>query len=157
MPHKDRAARLAYLREWKAKGGRPSPAPEPQPDARLPPRGAMVFSADGAKVQCHACGRWFGALNMHLRTHGLDADAYKELYGLGRTHSLLPPVTQERYRAATIARDQGAIGKTCLPHGGTGRPKGLTPRLAVRAQASAARKGRYTHGGAKTQKTPPPG
>ena len=140
MPNKDREKRLAYFREWK-EAGRPSPVLEAQRDD-LPPRGAMAYSPDGLMVQCHACGIWRRALNTHLRTHGLDAESYKGIYGLGRTHSLLPPVTQERYRAATIARDQGEAGKAHLPHDGGGRPKGQEPRLAVRVQASRQRKGR---------------
>lgn len=138
MPHKDRTARLNYLAAWKL-AGRPSPATEAQSDPTLPPRGRMVFSADGSQVQCHCCGRWFGALNTHLRMHGLDAATYKEAYGIGRTHSLLPPAVQDRYRAATIARDQGHKYRDGLPSR-PGRPVGLDQRLAVRVTASIDRK-----------------
>ena len=140
MPHKDRATRLAYLKRWKERGGRPSPKPEPQGDAGLPPRGAMHFSLDGEKVQCHVCGQWFGALNTHLKSHGLDAASYKEAYGIGRTHSLLPPAVKDRYREAAIERDQGELGKVYLPRGVT-RPKGLEQRLSVKIEASTSRKG----------------
>ena len=65
MPHKDRDARLAYLRAWKARN-RPPPVPASQPAPGLPPLGVMTFSADGEQVQCHACGQWLGSLNSHL-------------------------------------------------------------------------------------------
>jgi predicted transcriptional regulator len=101
----------------------------------------MAYSDDGAKVQCHACGRFFGALNTHLKTHGLDGDSYKERYGLARGASLLPPATQERYRAAAVARDQGEIGRQHLPPP-TPRAKGIKVRLSSRLDASEQRKGR---------------
>jgi hypothetical protein len=47
MPHKDRKARLAYLRRWKVTG-RPSPSEEPQADPSLPPRGPhRIFAVRG--------------------------------------------------------------------------------------------------------------
>ena len=95
MPHKDRAARLAYMRAWKARK-RPPPQPVPQRDPGLPAHGVVVFSADGTKVQCHCCGRWLGSLNLHMRTHGLDARTYKEAYDLKRTVSLWPPALREK-------------------------------------------------------------
>ncbi len=148
MPHKDRETRLAYLRSWKLKH-RPSPKVEPQRDLSLPSRGIMTFSEDGARVQCHSCGDWFGALNTHLRMHGLDAHSYKDLFGLPRTASLLPPVTVDRYRAASLERDQGMIGRVYLPSP-TPRPKGQSPRLGVRIEASDVRRGVYMRGGGKT-------
>lgn len=151
MPHKDRGARLAYLRAWKERK-RPSPAPEPQPDPSLPSRGVIAFSVDGTKVQCHACGRWYGSLNTHFKVHGLDGATYKEMFGLPRTASMLPPVTQDRYRQAALDRDQGAIGRANIPPA-KGRPVGQTPRLGVRIEASKARAGIYTRGGNKTGST----
>ena len=102
----------------------------------------MTVSEDGAKVQCHACGRWFRSLNTHIKTHGMDGATYKEAFGLPRTASMLPPATQERYRAATLARDQGEIGKAFLPPA-TGREKGIANRLGTSIRASQQRKGRY--------------
>lgn len=149
MPHKDREARLAYLRAWKERR-RTAPRPQPQADESLPFRGVIVVSEDGTKVQCHACGQWFGALNGHLRRHGLDAASYKALYELPRTASLLPPQTAEKQRQAALARDQGSIGRECLPPAQP-RPKGLEQRLGVRIDASRSRKGIYTRGGNKTR------
>lgn len=139
MPHKDRKKRLACIRAHHEKH-RPSPAPIDRGD--LPPLGAMRTSDDGAKVQCHVCGRWFGSLNTHLRTHDMDADAYKEEFDLPRTMSLLPPVVQERYRAATTERDQGNRFRDALPPGQP-RPKGIGLCLGSCIAGSAARKGRY--------------
>jgi len=151
MPHKDRERRLAYMREWK-KRKRPSPQPEPQPDPTLPPRGVMSFSADGTKVQCHACGKWFGTLNTHMRVHDLDARRYKEMFDLPRTISMWPPATQDKQRKAAIDRDQGSIGRAHIPPA-VGRPSGQDSRLGVRIKASEDRKGVYTRGGGRTKKT----
>lgn len=149
MPHKDRETRLAYLRAWKLRH-RPAPIPEPQSDPSLPARGIIEFSADGAKVRCHVCGRWYGSLNAHLRMHGLDARAYKELFDLPRTASMWPPLVQMRQRQRALERDQGGIGRKHLPppHG---RPAGQQPRLGVRLAASRGRTGIYTRGGNKTR------
>lgn len=149
MPHKDRTARLAYMRAWKERK-RPSPLPEPQPDPSLPSRGVMVFSADGTKVQCHCCGAWLGALNMHLRTHGLDARSYKAMYDLPRTISMWPPATKAKQRDAALSRDQGAVGRASIP-ASIGRPAGQDARLGVRVEASRRNKGIYTHGGKKAR------
>lgn len=153
MPHKDRATRLAYLRAWKAMH-RPSPVPEPQRDPSLPPLGVMQFAADGSLVQCHVCGQWLGSLNTHIRQHGYDARSYKEAFGLPRTISMWPPVTQAKQREAALARGQGDIGRDYLPHDGTGRPAGQEARLGVRISASDQRRGLYTRGGGKTKRTP---
>ena len=147
MPHKDRTRRLGYLDSYRAKH---RPSPTIQERDGLPPIGAMEYNEDGSKVRCHACGRWFSALNMHLRTHGLDKHSYKETYGLKRTASLLPPIVAEKYAAATIARGQGEIGRDSLPRGSR-RPVGLEPRLQARVEASRARKGINTRAGERTR------
>ncbi|EPY03504.1 MucR family transcriptional regulator [Magnetospirillum fulvum] len=139
MPHKDRAAYLAYLDAYRAKH-RPSPAPVEQGDG-LPPIGQIVYSDDGTKVQCHVCGRWLGALNTHIKTHGLDGDSYKERYGLARGASLLPPATQERYREVAAARNLGETSGQYLPPPRP-RAKGIEVRLSSRIEESAQRKGR---------------
>lgn len=149
MPHKDREKRLGYLRAWKATG-RPSPAAQPQSDPSLPARGQVTFSADGERVQCHACGRWLRSLNTHLRMHGLNAETYKETYDLKRTTSLWPTNLKHKQSEAARARDQGAVGREYLPRGIT-RQKGLANRLGTRIEASEQRKGVYTRGGKKTK------
>lgn len=151
MPHKSRRARLAYQRRWKEMN-RPSPEPLSLSLA-MAPLGALRYSSDGTKVQCHCCGRWYGSLNMHLHTHGIDAAIYKEIYGLARTASLWPPALVEKQRQAALDRDQGAIGRQYVKPG-TGRTAGQEARLSVRIAASMARKGIYTRGGAKTRRTP---
>lgn len=149
MPHKDRERRLAYSRVWKLKN-RPSPKPTPQTDPSLPPRGVVVFSADGTQVQCHSCGEWFGNLNTHFRAHGLDARSYKNLYDLPRTKSLWPPALQAKQRAAALDRNQGEVGRANI-RPTNGRPAGQDARLGVRLEASAARKGVNTRAGEKTK------
>lgn len=149
MPHKDRSARLAYLRAWKA-AHRPAPAPIAQDRDGLPPLGQVVFSEDGEQVQCHVCGAWLGSLNMHLRTHDLDAAAYKAAFDLKRTVSLWPPALKAKQRAAALERGQGDIGRDNLPRDSR-RPAGLAARLSNRIEASLQRQGVYTRGGAKTR------
>ncbi len=152
MPHKDREARRAYLREWKLTN-RPAPVEEHQPDLALPPRGRIITSTDGTKVQCHVCGRWFRSLNTHIKTHGFNAQSYKEAYELPRTASLWPPALADKQREAALSRDQGAVGAAFLP-ATPGRPKGIVNRLGTRIEASEARRGLYTRGGAKTRREP---
>lgn len=142
-----------YQRHWKAKN-RPSPQPVDQGQEGLPPLGKMVFSPDGATVQCHVCGAWFGALNIHIKVHGHNAETYKEAFGLARTLSMLPPQTKAKQRAAALERGQGELGKVYLPHTGEGRPAGQEARLSVRVEASDSRKGIYTRGGNKTRPRP---
>ena len=151
MPHKDREARLAYLRAWKDRK-RASPMPEAQPDPTLPHRGAISVSEDGTCVQCHCCGRWLRSLNTHLKAHGLDAASYKALYDLPRTVSLWPPALKATQREAALARDQGAVGREHIPEC-AGRPTGLANRLGSRVAASQVRKGIYARGGSKTRST----
>lgn len=155
MPHKDRQQRLDYHRRYNART-RPSPTPEVRRDAALPPYGRMVFSADGERVQCHACGQWRRALNGHLKIHGLDAASYKETYDLKRTASLWPPALQATHRAHALRRDLGARWRTGTPPIGV-RERGLAPRLQTRVEASTQRKGVYTRGGQRTTQPDPPG
>lgn len=150
MPHKDREARLAYLRRWK-EAKRPSPQPEEQAAEGLPPVGRIVFSEDGQTVQCHVCGEWWGSLNVHIRKHGYDAASYKEAFGIGRIASMWPPALKEKQRQAALYRGQGDVGRAHLPHDGGGRPAGQETRLSVKIEASEARKGVYTRGGHKTK------
>lgn len=142
MPHKDRAARLAYNNDYHART-RDIPAPRPQPNAHLPPEGELVYADDGAKVQCHACGRWYGSLVTHVRTHGFDAARYKERYGLARSASLLSPATADKQRAAALARDQGALGRAELAKlPPAPRAAGIAARLQSRVRYSR-NNGRY--------------
>ena len=55
------------------------------------------------KVQCHICGKWFGALGAHvIMTHGYDsATAYKDDIGFMRGTALVPE--RERLRRSAYA------------------------------------------------------
>lgn len=139
MPHKDRKTRLDYMTKYR-EAHRPAPQEEAQ-DGDRPPLGRMRFSEDGERVQCHACGRWLRALNTHLGTHDLDADSYRERYGLARTLSLWPPALKAKQRDIAYARELGAIGKAQRPPP-AGRPVGQEARLSARIDASEQRKGR---------------
>ncbi|MBO1361439.1 MucR family transcriptional regulator [Acetobacter sacchari] len=147
MPHKSRAERVAYLEAYRAKH---RPSPETQERNGLPPFGAYEYSADGTKIRCHACGRLFGALNTHVRVHDLDAETYKEVFGLKRTSSLLSPAAAEKQRQAAIERDQGRSWREG-PSPISPRPIGITNRLQTSVEASAPRKGRNMRAGQKAK------
>lgn len=150
MPHKNRATRLSYSDAYRA-AHRPSPEPEKQTHGDLPSAGQIVFSAAGDRVQCHVCGRWYGSLNTHHKTHGLTDATYRETYGLARTTSLWPPALQAKHRQLALDRDQGSIGRDNIPPA-VGRKRGVINRLSTRVSASRARKGVNTRAGQKTKK-----
>jgi hypothetical protein len=55
------------------------PAPLPQERGDLPSRGELVADDDGARLQCHVCGRFFAGLALHARnSHGLTPEQYRE-------------------------------------------------------------------------------
>lgn len=125
----------AYAREYEAERRTRhdrvrEPVPQPgQPG--LPPLGALID--DGERVQCHVCGRWYKRLTMHIRTHGLDDDAYRERYELPRTTALVSPAVSARLRDNAIALNIGAMGRANLAaHGSPGRTKGTPARLGER-------------------------
>jgi len=77
----------AYRREH-----RPRPAPGARARGDLPPAGALLADADGARLQCHGCGRFYPGLALHARrAHGLSPDDYRARYGLARGRSLYAP------------------------------------------------------------------
>jgi predicted transcriptional regulator len=130
-----RIARSARNKEYQQRyhvEHRPSPQPRPQRDPALPPYGEIV--TDDERIQCHVCGTFYGSLVTHIRTHGLDADRYKERFDLPRTCSLLGPAAAAKQRAAAIARNQGEIGRANIPRGSS-RPRGLPMRLGSRINA----------------------
>ncbi len=141
MPHKRREDRLAYMDRYHERT-RPAPQAIAQRDPILPPLGELLVDADGSRVQCHECGRWYGGLQSHVRVHGLTADSYKERYELPRTLSLWSPQYQERQRQAAIARGQGDVGRTQLEEIGPHPRKAGTPsRLGSRVHNSRAKRG----------------
>lgn len=143
MPYKDRRARLVYSAKHHAEH-RPSPRPQPQARGDLPPYGVLVVDDMGERVQCHVCGRWYAALSAHVKGHGLDADRYREQFGLARTRSLWSPAYQERQRKLSLGRNQGAVGRAALATiAYVGRPPGLENRLDSRISYSAAKRGTY--------------
>lgn len=116
---------------------RPSPTPIPQPDPSLPPFGALIADDDGARVQCHVCGRFFGSLVRHVRIHGYDAERYKEAFGLARGTSLLSPATAAKQRSAALARNQGEVERQALAQlHPNPRPIGIPNRLGSRITSS---------------------
>lgn len=142
MPHKDREQRLACIRDHHRKH-RPSPTPLKQP-SNLPPVGGVRTTED--KIQCHICGRWFGALTMHIiKLHRMTVDDYKHKYGIARNTPLWSPATIELQRKSAIARDQGSVGRAVLATMSRPDPallRGVNRRLESRVSQSKQRLGR---------------
>lgn len=45
--------------------------------------GVLLRDKNEDKLQCHECGKWFGALNLHVeRKHKIACDSYRDKYGL---------------------------------------------------------------------------
>lgn len=82
-------------------------------------RGELPVDVDEQRVQCHLCGGWYRALgSSHLwRTHGVTADAYRDLVGLRPRHPLWAPdlieAHSERLHARLVAepRLRAALAK----------------------------------------------
>jgi hypothetical protein len=141
MPYRDRNQRLAAARAHHDQH-RPSPVPLVQPDGALPPYGAIAISDDGAQIQCHVCGRWFGQLPIHItRMHGMNAATYKEHFGLARSTSLLSTRTAALQRQAAIARDQAHQGVPFGPANPPPKRTGIENRLSSKVRSSQAHKG----------------
>ncbi|WP_432835678.1 hypothetical protein [Dactylosporangium sp. CA-092794] len=63
-----------------------------------------VLLADGDRVCCHLCGRWFLSVASHLRYHGWTKPAYVEAFGLELGNPLSGTATRKRRAAALTAR-----------------------------------------------------
>jgi len=82
------------------------------PEARLPQLGDWdgpvfgtlgVLAADGDRVQCHCCGRWFKFLAAHVvQRHRLLADEYRAIFGLMRRTGLVGAATRAAKREAAL-------------------------------------------------------
>ena len=73
-------------------------------------KGGLVI-VDG-KAQCGICKRAYGHLGAHIkRRHGLEADEYRERFGLNRQTGLIGPDLAEK-RRATRAQLQSLRGST---------------------------------------------
>lgn len=98
-------------------------------------RGELPVDVDEQRVQCHLCGGWYRALgSSHLwRTHGVTADAYRDLVGLRPRHALWAPdlieaqsellarlVAEPRLRAA-MAKGHALARRGELQHEATSR------------------------------------
>lgn len=64
--------------------------------------GAITETNDGAQIQCHICGYYFGNLGSHIvRKHHIKARDYKLTYGLRIREGLVSPalrkIMQEKY------------------------------------------------------------
>lgn len=66
------------------------------------PPGALP--ADGDRVRCHLCGRWYLCVASHLRAHGWTKAQYVAAFGLELGNPLAGPATRKRRAAALTAR-----------------------------------------------------
>jgi hypothetical protein len=77
-------------------------------DEQLPPYGelgVLAYDEVSDRLQCAICGRWYQAINsMHLRTHGLTVDQYKEATGLNVGTPLLTPRIRSLQRQQALAQ-----------------------------------------------------
>lgn len=60
--------------------------------------------ADGDRVCCHLCGRWFLSVASHLRVHGWAKAEYVAAFGLELGNPLSGAATRKRRSAALTAR-----------------------------------------------------
>ena len=111
----------------------------------LPPPGRLVTDDDGARVQCHLCGRFYAFLAAHARqAHGLDAEPYRERFGLNREQGLASPAYIRRQRDVNgerLVRLQPAINPvTGVPPERRPTSKGTPKRLQARLATGAAQR-----------------
>lgn len=61
--------------------------------------GVLAYDGNDEKVQCHFCGKWYGALGRHLaKEHNMKAWEYKERVGLNQSTALI----SEKHRDALV-------------------------------------------------------
>ena len=64
--------------------------------------GALTFDVKG-RLQCHICGLLFDNLGLHIKIHdAINADEYREKFGLGKTTRLISEGERERRKIAMI-------------------------------------------------------
>jgi len=63
--------------------------------------GVLTTDPDGDTVQCHVCGDWWVKLGTHANwAHGLNADAYRQAFGLRKSTGLVSPSYRAKLRQA---------------------------------------------------------
>lgn len=98
------------------------------------PVGTVV--RDGQRVMCHLCGGWFRSVVAHLRFHGWDHLAYRQVFGLERGEPL--EGTDTRRRRASSMRVRRAVDPAVRAGCEVGQEWVRSGALA-RAAADAAR------------------
>lgn len=94
--------------------------------------------ADGDRVCCHLCGRWFLSVASHVRVHGWTKSDYVVAFGLELGNPLTGEATRKRRSAALTARQavEPAIQRAQAEARARSRSGALT------AAATAAARGR---------------
>lgn len=112
MPHKDRDARLAYLRAWKARN-RPPPVPAPQPAPGLPPLGVAATRRGRTMTPIDDPRPFSEVLRDWMARHQLDWPGAMHLLGMASRQTLANalagrPIRYERaQRALMTLVDEG--------------------------------------------------
>lgn len=82
--------------------------------------GALIVTTNGENVQCHICGKLFGALSTHIhQVHNIQAREYRKRFKLSPTTALLSEVVREnrsRIGLEVIAKIKERYGKNWREH-----------------------------------------
>lgn len=82
-----------------------------------------VLVDDGARVECHCCGKWFRTLARHIwHAHDLTTHEYRALFGLGKRRGLC---------SAAVSAAQAEVQRKRMPE--------VMAKLAIARDALAAR------------------
>ena len=109
-------------------------------DGLYAPLGRLVVDEDEDVLQCHLCGRWWTALNVHVRNaHDLSADEYREFVGLNPRQPLTARWLSDR-RAAQL-RERIATDERVQKGMRTGLGLARSGQLQRRAQELARERG----------------
>ena len=101
--------------------------------AHYAPVGRLL--ADGDRVCCHLCGRWFLSVASHLRVHGWPKAEYVAAFGLERGNPLSGAATRKRRSAAFTARQ--AVEPAIQRAQAEARARAGSGALTVAASAAA--------------------
>jgi|6_EtaG_2_1085325.scaffolds.fasta_scaffold57423_1 hypothetical protein len=106
--------------------------------------GEGQYGAEPGKILCLLCGKAYRSVGIHLRTHDISPDEYRDRYGLPWSIGLASPDCREAYRQHTL----GMLADGYVP------PVLADPSIQARAR-SAARRPRAPYRG-KINNFPPP-
>jgi predicted transcriptional regulator/predicted RNA-binding Zn-ribbon protein involved in translation (DUF1610 family) len=106
--------------------------------------GEVKAYLSGEKIQCLLCGKVFKMLGAHLvKSHGMDADGYRDHFGIPSTFGLSGTLTHSRFSAArkleNAKNPEAVMERLKMAHAALRLSKG-TPRRAFPALTDSRRK-----------------